>query len=191
VINVVSSIYLSIMPKSFQNDDSGFSIFPSQEQTENYLVDILAYLQKWGFFTCLVLIIVLTLLGLVAKMRKNPKMLRVFKFLGYGLGIIGLCFVFLPYYALENTASPEGSLIPSIPSEVASQNKMGIIMFYIQRWEVLVTLSIILISIVYAIMAKIKKNQKLQRVYVFFAYGAALTGILLFFLPAFIINKLQ
>lgn len=182
---------MSILPESFQNEDSGFTIFPSQEQTENYLVDILAYLQKWGLLICFIIIFVIIILSLIANMRKNPRLVRVFNFIGYGAGIIGLCFVFLPYFTLENMASPEGSAIPSIPSDAESHSKMAILMFYLQRWEVLVSLSIVLISILFAIIAKIKKNLKLQRVHLFFAYGAIISGVLLFYLPTFIINKLQ
>lgn len=166
------------------------SFLPTQQQTESFLIDIMVYLQKWGFIICVITVITLTLFALIAKMRKNPKLLRVFKFFGYGVSIIGIGLAFLPYLVLDNLANENDPISLTLPTDIQSENKLNSVLYYLRRWEVWICMTIVGISLLYVGTAKIRKNLRLQRIYMYFTYGAVIIGTLLFYLPSFIINRL-
>ncbi|MEF3309406.1 hypothetical protein PV433_10880 [Paenibacillus sp. GYB004] len=166
-------------------DDSGDGILPLP--TNDDLINFLAYLQKWGVIVSFLLFTVMILLALIAKANKNPSLQRSFKFFAYGLAIIAVALAFLPYYVIYQV---ESTALPSSPTDESSHSTIAIILSYIKAWEVIICLYIIMIASLFAATAKIRNNLMLKRKYSFFAYGAALLGGILFFLPQLILNYL-
>lgn len=88
------------LPRISDPQDNMLPSLPSDQQTELWLVGVLAFLQKWAFFVCIVLVIIFVLNAAISKARKNPKLVRFWKFLAYGVGLIGIVFALLPYFVL-------------------------------------------------------------------------------------------
>ncbi len=167
--------------------DGDIQFFPSNDQVEDFMVYLISYLQKWGVLVCIFLVIAFMLFSLVSSGRKNPKLVRTFKFFSYGFTFIGVVFTFLPYFILSEYNNNE---IPSLPNDETSRTGLESILYYLTSWELIVCCYIILISILFAYTAKIRNNIRLNRKYSFFAYGAFILGIIFYFSPDFIMDYL-
>ncbi|MEF3304159.1 hypothetical protein [Paenibacillus sp. GYB003] len=183
-MKIANSFYFSQDIPSLR-DNSGDGLLPLP--TNDDLINFLAYLQKWGVIVALILFSCMILLALIAKFNKNPSLLRSFKFFAYGFGIIAVALAFLPYYVLYQVESGD---LPKSPTDENSRSTISIFLSYIKAWEIIVCLYIIMIASIFAGTAKIRNNLMLQRKYSFYAYGAAILGGVLFFLPQLIFSYL-
>jgi hypothetical protein len=82
-------------------EDSLLPDLPTEAATEEWLFTSLAYLQKWGFLACLILIVICFFMVKLFKIRKNPQLVRMWKFWAYGFAFIGIFFAVLPYIIIR------------------------------------------------------------------------------------------
>lgn len=82
-------------------EDTILPDLPSEMQAQTWLIDFLAFTQKWGLILCIILILISIVQVKLFKIRKNPQLVRFWKFSAYGFAFIGIVFAVLPYIVFK------------------------------------------------------------------------------------------
>ncbi|MFS1519513.1 hypothetical protein V1503_24100 [Bacillus sp. SCS-151] len=81
-------------------EDTLLPRMPGDEEIEVFLFSLFHVLQKWGSVIVLLIAVMCVIAAKIFKIRKNPKAVRFWKFTSYGMVLVGILFIILPYVVL-------------------------------------------------------------------------------------------
>ncbi|MYL35441.1 hypothetical protein GLW08_21400 [Pontibacillus yanchengensis] len=81
-------------------NDTMLPSLPTDEEMENFVVELLAFLQQWGVIVCSITALICIVIYQLFKVRKNPQLVRLWRFLAYGFIFIAIVFAVSPYLLL-------------------------------------------------------------------------------------------